>query len=108
MKRCYDPRNNRYSSYGGRGISVCDRWRSFTNFVADMGERPKGYNLGRRNAEGNYEPENCFWETISENCRDTKNDGTPTKPGLMKGAKPRGSHTRAMSELFIVRGETVE
>ncbi len=89
MARCYDKNNNRYSSYGRRGITVCKRWHSFSNFIQDMGERPKRHNLGRRHAEKPYSPNNCFWEHISKNCRDTKNDGMPTKPGLKKGAKPR-------------------
>lgn len=89
MARCYDQDNNRYSSYGGRGIRVCERWHRFENFIVDMGECPKRHNLGRKKAEEDYCPENCFWEHVSKNCRDTKNDGNPTKPGLLKGAKPR-------------------
>lgn len=89
MSRCYNEQNNRYSSYGGRGIKVCDRWHSFDNFVADMGERPKRYNLSRKNAEEGYYPDNCSWEHISLNCRDTKNNGQPTRPGRRKGASPR-------------------
>ena len=89
MSRCYNPKDVRYKSYGGRGIRVWARWHSFSIFLADMGERPKHYNLGRKNAERNYSPSNCFWEHISSNCRDTGNDGKPTKPGLKKGAKPR-------------------
>jgi len=91
MARCYDPKNNRYSSYGGRGIRVCERWHDLGNFIADMGECPKRHNLGRRHAEKDYSSGNCFWEYISLNCRDTKNDGMPTRPGLRKGAKPRNS-----------------
>lgn len=89
LGRCNDPENVRYKIYGGRGIKVCQRWHSFDNFVADMGERPKRFNLSRKNAEGDYEPSNCFWEHVSKNCRDTKNNGDPTKPGLRKGAKSR-------------------
>lgn len=89
MGRCYDKKSNRYNSYGGRGITVCERWHVFEVFAADMGERPKRHNLGRNHAEKGYCKENCKWEHVSENGRDTKNDGTPTKPGLLKGAKPR-------------------
>lgn len=89
MARCYNPSNNRFNSYGGRGIRVCKRWHSFENFVCDMGERPKRHNLGRKHAECDYSPSNCVWEHVSKNCRDTKNDGTPTKPGKRKGAKSR-------------------
>ena len=89
MSRCYDPKNNRYNSYGKRGIKVCKRWHKFENFIRDMGERPKRYNLSRNQAKKDYSNSNCCWEHISKNCRDTNNDGTPTKPGLKKGAKPR-------------------
>lgn len=89
MSRCYDKKDVRYSSYGGRGIRVCERWHEFSKFIQDMGERPKRHNLGRKHAEHDYSLLNCFWEHISKNCRDTKNDGTPTRPGLRKGARPR-------------------
>lgn len=88
MARCYNPSSNRYKYYGGRGISVCKRWHKFENFAEDMGERPKRYNLSRKNAEGNYCPSNCFWEHISKNLPDTCN-GVPTKHGISRGAKPR-------------------
>ena len=88
LSRCYDPKNNRYKYYGGRGIKVHPRWHKFANFVEDMGERPKRHNLSRKHAERNYSPANCEWEHISKNTADTSY-GKPTKAGLKKGAKPR-------------------
>lgn len=65
--RCYRPKSNGYERYGGRGITVCDRWRdSFENFLADMGERPEGMTLDRIDSEGNYELANCRWATRVE------------------------------------------
>lgn len=89
MSRCYNKKDVRYNSYGARGIKVVKAWHDFDNFIKDMGERPKRHNLGRKRAEEDYGPDNCKWEHISLNCRDTKNDGMPTKPGLRKGAKAR-------------------
>jgi len=64
--RCFNPRDRAYPDYGGRGITVCERWLIFENFYADMGEPPPGLTLDRINNDGNYEPGNCRWATASE------------------------------------------
>jgi hypothetical protein len=67
MSRCFDSWNASYPHYGGRGITVCERWLKFENFYADMGPRPEGMQIDRRDPDGNYEPENCRWITRAEN-----------------------------------------
>jgi hypothetical protein len=66
VQRCTNPSATNYGRYGGAGVKVCDRWLSFADFVADMGERPEGTSLGRFGDVGNYEPGNCAWQTSTE------------------------------------------
>lgn len=78
-KRCYDPKNNRYSTYGGRGIKVCDRWlepkgQGFINFLKDMGEKQENLTLERINIDGDYCKENCVWATNIEQANNKTNN----------------------------------
>ena len=75
IKRCTDPKYTQYSSYGGRGISVCDKWKKFINFVEDMGVKPEGHRmaLDRIDNDGNYELSNCRWVTSRENNNNRRN-----------------------------------
>src|SRR6266705_4232652 len=71
IQRCTNPSDPNYSRYGGRGIQVCERWRDFRNFYADMGERPEGMTLERKNNDGNYESDNCCWASRSQQMYNT-------------------------------------
>lgn len=72
--RCLNPNFNDYHNYGGRGITICDRWlNSFENFLADMGERPTPkHSIERNDTNGNYEPSNCSWATHKEQCNNQR------------------------------------
>lgn len=73
-------------NYAGRGIVVCDRWLSFENFLADMGEAPEGASIERMNNSGNYEPHNCKWATRYEQSRNKRNNLWITHNGQTKTA----------------------
>jgi hypothetical protein len=67
LRRCTNKNFKAYKYYGGRGITVCDRWLEFDNFLEDMGIRPDNLQIDRINNDGNYEPGNCRWVTAKVN-----------------------------------------
>lgn len=73
-ERCTNPKKSSFKDYGGRGINVCDRWSTFENFYADMGDRPRGMTLERVNPDGNYEPNNCKWASSHEQARNKRSN----------------------------------
>lgn len=75
IHRCECENATHWDLYGGRGISVCERWHTFENFIADMGRRPAGTTIDRYpNRDGNYEPGNCRWATSTEQNRNRRNN----------------------------------
>lgn len=85
--RCYTKTSSNFRFYGGRGVTVCDRWRNdFPAFLADMGPCPDGLTLDRINPFGNYEPDNCRWATWSEQHRNLRRHATRANASATPGA----------------------
>lgn len=71
--RCKNESSTQYRWYGGRGITVCDRWSEFENFLSDMGLPPSDkHSIDRIDTNGNYEPSNCKWSTMKEQCNNRR------------------------------------
>lgn len=81
-KRCSNPDHPSYQDYGGRGISVCERWLSFENFLADMGEKPTGLSLDRENNDADYTPGNCRWATMRTQNNNKRSNTLLTLNGI--------------------------
>lgn len=72
MTRCTNQNASDFKHYGGRGISICARWFTFENFLADMGECPSGLSIDRIDVNGNYDPSNCRWVDMKIQARNTR------------------------------------
>lgn len=72
--RCENPKHPGYVNYGAKGITLCDHWQTFENFYADMGDKPKGMSIDRRDSSKGYSPENCRWASITTQNRNKANN----------------------------------
>jgi len=85
ISRCYVVKNHDYPWYGARGITVCDEWREYVNFLRDMGRRPSSkHSLDRIDNNGNYCKENCRWVTREQQMRNRRNTLQATFCGQTK------------------------
>lgn len=85
LQRCTNKNKKAFKHYGGRGISVCERWMTFENFLEDMGRRPtEKHSIDRIDVNGNYEPGNCRWATDVEQARNARTNIKVTIDGVTK------------------------
>ena len=109
MRRCYNPNCKDYPTYGGRGVSVCDRWRFGENgkvaaacFIEDMGRRPSPrHSLDRTDNDGIYEPSNCRWATASQQAYNRRS--AENKSGV-RGAYPSSYRNKLYGYMSKIGG----
>ena len=101
IQRCTNPKNRQWPDYAGRGITVCERWKKFSQFYEDVGPRPSSqHSLDRINNDGNYEPSNCRWGTDEQQATNKRNNRHIVFNGrtmtLSQWAKELGIHTTGL------------
>ena len=82
IRRCHDPKKADYNYYGGRGITVCDRWHDFWKFVEDMEPKPDGLSLDRIDNDKGYSKDNCRWISLKKNCNNRRDNTITTWAGV--------------------------
>lgn len=106
VQRCTNPNNADWPDYGGRGITVCERWRDFRNFLADMGEHPAGMSIDRVDNNRGYEPGNCRWATGKQQARNSRKVKLTEADVLWVRANP-GKSLKELAEALGVGATTI-
>jgi hypothetical protein len=103
IQRCTNPKNPAYHWYGGRGITVCERWLSSANFLADMGKRPSPkHSLDRKDNGKGYEPGNCRWATVPEQLANRRPRSVFPRGERVGGAKLNAAKVRVIRKAYAL------
>jgi len=112
IQRCTNVNSQSYSYYGGRGITVCDKWLTFEGFYEDMGDRPLNKSLDRKNNNGNYCKDNCKWSTREEQMNNVRTNMNLTFKGKTQSfsmwAKEFNINKSTLKERILTRKWTIE
>lgn len=111
MQRCYDKNSHAYDRYGARGINVCEKWQTFEGFYADMGDKPDGMSLERKDNDGDYCPENVVWATAKQQANNTRGNRVleycGRKQTMTQWAEEFGLKPQTLWARLVVRGWSV-
>lgn len=107
LRRCENPDYPRYADWGGRGITVCARWHDFAAFLDDMGEKPPGLTLERKNNNGPYSPDNCCWDTYHAQRINRRTWLTPEARQVILDMRARGCLLREIGESLGVSRQAI-
>lgn len=112
MQRCYDINSDSYERYGARGITVCDRWHQFEDFYADMGDKPKGMSLERKDNSLGYSPENVEWASAKSQNNNKRNNVVlefkGKKQTMTQWAEEYGIKPHTLRKRIVVQGLPLE
>jgi hypothetical protein len=111
LQRCTNPLSPAWPDYGGRGITVCESWRSFESFYADMGTPPPGLTIERMNNDSGYSLTNCRWATRSDQQRNRRTEnvargdrhGSVTCPGRLPRGEAHANHVLSPAAVASIR-----
>lgn len=102
-ERCSNEDNAAYKNYGGRGIKICGRWDDFVNFISDMGVRPYGMTLDRIDVNGDYDPSNCRWATVTDQANNRRSNRIIEFRGESKTISQWATNTNVAYSTFFWR-----
>ncbi len=112
MQRCYDQNSTAYDRYGARGINVCEKWQTFEGFYEDMGDKPDGMSLERKDNDGDYCPENVVWATAKQQANNTRGNRVleycGRKQTMTQWAEEFGLKPQTVWARLVTRGWSVE